>query len=669
MITIACIGAIIESFTQGWELWVPPVIVFGIVVIWWMHVSQRGTDMSRENYYMVFSMLVAFYHGVHSTSFFDVIVITALLMGTVTLIRRALFLRLLLVEYFLVMVIQIVMAVVKKSIVFDSLVVSRILLHMISAICLFVLLNTVIDKSLRDVKEIRRFEGEKVIFDNNMEDFLVNISHELRTPVNVINGLSGLILRKEDRDDVRSIRDAGRRLAHQIEDLQDYSEIQRKEVIVENDRYMITSLLNDLLSGYRMMGDRFKLEFIVDLDPTVPAVMKGDVGKLYKIIEHLLDNAFKFTRRGGARLRITALKKTYGVNLIIEVSDTGIGMTEKDIEAVSKGIYQGNANRDRKNGGIGLGLSIVYGIVRGMNGFVKIESEPGRGTTVRVSVFQEVIDKSPCMSVRTDRFINAVFYSNPAKFKVAALGGFYRDMANDLAAGIRANLYFAPGPDEFKKLMSRGDITHVFMGAEEYQSDSGFIDSMAKTDVVVAVFAPDGFIAGKNIIMLHKPLYGLQAVQILNGQENFEDHTWSQEIKRPVLAGVRALVVDDEPMNLVVATGLFREYDMDIDTAESGKDAINKFSVNDYDVVFMDHMMPEMDGVEAMKRIRGVADQKRRDVKIVALTANALSGAREMFLREGFDGFIAKPIRINDFERVMNQVMTDVKIDRKRGSR
>ena len=670
VITVACIGAIAESLTQGWEFWVPPLIGVGVVVAWWMHISQYGSERGRENYYMIFSMLVSFYHGVHWTSFFDVIVISALLMSTATLIKRIMYLRLIMIEFFLTMSVQIIMALSLGTIHFDTLTISRVLLHIIGEICIYSVLKTVADRGLLEDDRLKAREDEKKQYDHDMEDFLVNISHELRTPVNVINGLSGLILRKENREDIASISDAGRRLAHQIEDIQDYSEIQRKNVVIENERYMITSLLTDLLAAYRPVSERNGLEYIVDLDPTVPAALKGDPKKIYKIMEHLMNNAFKFTRQGGARIRISALKKDYGINLILEVSDTGIGMTQKDIEGVSNGIYQADRKRDRRTGGIGLGLSIVYGLVRSMNGFVKIESEPGRGTTVRVSVFQEVVDKSPCMSARTDRFINAVFYIQPDKYKVPALGEFYRDMARTLSRGLRVNLYIAQGLHELEKLLARGDMTHVFMGAEEYFADRNYIESISESGVCVAVSAPDELarqIRG-NVIFLSKPIYGMQIVNLINEVAADEDKDNACDNETPLLAGIRALVCDDEPMNLVVAKGLFKEYRMYTDTVESGKEAVERFRENDYDVIFMDHMMPEMDGVETMKRIRAVSEQENRPVKIIALTANAVSGAKEMFLSKGFDGFISKPITISDFERVMNRVMKDVMDDRKRGT-
>ena len=139
---------------------------------------------------------------------------------------------------------------------------------------------------------------------------------------------------------------------------------------------------------------------------------------------------------------------------------------------------------------------------------------------------------------------------------------------------------------------------------------------------------------------------------------------FTEDVVKPVMKNVRALIVDDEPMNLVVARSLFADYDMDIDTAESGREGVDKFTDGDYDIVFMDHMMPEMDGVEAMKLIKKAGEKLGKPSVVVALTANAVSGAREMFMKEGFDGFIAKPINVTDFERVMIQVLPESKIEK-----
>ncbi len=659
IMTVACLGAVVESITQGWEYWVPPLIIGGLIAAWGFHLAQYNSMVFRENYYLSFSLMVAFYHGAHESSFFDVVVVSMLLMVTVTLLKRIGFLRLTLAEFFIVMLMQIGLAIEKKTIDFDLLTVSRILLHAVVAFCVYKALGVIIKSNCADTEELELRNKEKETEKTEMEDFLVNISHELRTPVNVINGLSSLILKKEYSDDVASIRDAGIMLSRHIEDIQDFSEIARGDVHLEIDKYMITSVVNDLMVDQYLAERRNNLDLIIDIDPNIPAVLRGDSGKISKIIRHLLSNSFKFTRRGGVLLRITSVKHDYGVNLIIEVTDTGAGMSASEIDKVSRGLYQANTKRNRSTGGIGLGLNIVYGFVRKMNGFVKIESEKKKGTMVRVSIAQETVDSTPCLGVDNERFINIAFHVIPEKYKNAAVREFYKNLATNLASGLRLNLYSAPTFKELQKLLERGNITHVFMGDEEYKAEAAFFDDLAKKDVTVAVSADADFkiTPGSKVILMPKPLYSLTVVRILSGDTRSVQVAGGIDERRPVLDGKKALIVDDEPMNLVVASGLFKDYNMAVDTAGSGKEAIEKFRKNDYDVVFMDHMMPEMDGVEAMRKIREVASEQDKPARVIALTANAISGAREMFLREGFDGFISKPIRIVDFERTINKVL------------
>ena len=201
-------------------------------------------------------------------------------------------------------------------------------------------------------------------------------------------------------------------------------------------------------------------------------------------------------------------------------------------------------------------------------------------------------------------------------------------------------------------------LTCIFAGEEEYEEDAAVLDDMAKSGVVVAVSANTGFTAHSKsgVLVMPKPLQGFSIARILNGDTGTFEETPEEAVR---FDGLKALVVDDEPMNLVVATSLFKDYGIICDTAESGKEAIEKYDAGNYEVVFMDHMMPEMDGVEAMKRIRQVADAKFKHPVIIALTANVLSGAKEMFIKEGFDGFIAKPIDIGEFERLMKRVLPE----------
>jgi CheY-like chemotaxis protein len=207
------------------------------------------------------------------------------------------------------------------------------------------------------------------------------------------------------------------------------------------------------------------------------------------------------------------------------------------------------------------------------------------------------------------------------------------------------------------------------MGYEEYKCAPKFFDDIAKGDIKVAVFSDRGvnLSKGTSVISMPKPIYAYPVVRILNNDEL--GYLPGKAGMRPELDGVKTLIVDDEPMNLVVASGLFKDYNMITDTAESGQEAISKYEREDYDVIFLDHMMPEMDGVEAMKKLKLIAERKGKRLCTIALTANAISGAKEMFIREGFDGFISKPIKIIEFESVMNRALADGRISRNGGAK
>ncbi len=660
LISLACFGLSVESVLMGWEFWVPPLIIIGTIALWIMNLTGKVPIGIRRVFYLIYAMLALFYHGIRETSFFDVSIVIVLVMVVYSFFDQVYMINLFLMEYVIILVIQFVLAINLQSVDFDALNISRVILH--AAIVALIYFCCV--KSINDRVEIAESEKSKedMIEMNNadMEDFLSNISHELRTPVNVVNGMSELLIKRKVGTEAYSIKDAGIRLAYQIEDIQDYTECKRQKLLLEEEDYMSTSLINDVVTSFRLM-DNDKLELVVDLAPQVPTRMRGDIKKLHKIFRHLLTNAVKFTHKGGIYVRMYAEQTDYGVNLCIEMTDTGVGMGRKALESVSEGMFQVNKKRNRSSGGIGLGLFIVYGFAHRMGGFVKIESEKKIGTTVRVTIPQKVTDPAPCLALMDAFDGNILFHVRSDKYKVPKVRDFYRAMAAHMAFGIHAPLYSAETTADIDRLREKMKVTHIFMGQEEYEENPEYFDKLSEGDIVVAVSANAGFQSrsGSHVMIMPKPLYGYPVIKILNEGKNARNIEFSDNTVKPVFFGVRTLIVDDEPMNLVVASSLFSDYEMIIDTAGSGKEAIQKYINGEYDLVFMDHMMPEMDGVEAMKLIKKAAEDLKRKTKVVALTANVVSGAREMFIREGFDGFIAKPINTSDFERVMLQLLPE----------
>ena len=660
IITVSSLGNIAECLVAGWELWILPVIVIGVIGIWWLHIVQRNDMITRTNVYFIFAAFLVFFHGIHDVSYFDVSIVTIILMATFMITDRISLLNLILIEYIVIMAYQFFMLYMKEGTDITPVVAIRTVLHIGVVVCMYSLGRVLANSRIAANVKLDKWREAVEENDHDMEDFLSNISHELRTPVNVISGMTTLMQKDNDSKELSSIQDAGIRLAHQIEDIQDYTEIKRGELHLEEENYMCLSLVNDVVALYRASSRKNDIELIVDLDPTTPAMLKGDIKKLHKLFRHLLENSIKFTMRGGIYIKVMSVPRDYGVNLIIEVTDTGIGMTRADMSRISKGMYQANKKRNRSTGGIGIGLPIVYGFVHKMGGFVNISSTKGSGTTVRLSIPQQIVDQSATLTIKEESKEDLVFYTKPEKYRVPEVREYYRQMMSNLAEGLRAKLYQAGEREELRRLTQELNVSHIFTGQEEYESDRELLDELAHNGyrIVVAVKEEFGAPIGSGVSVIPKPLYAFPVVRLLNGESESEgfEVEGTGKIK---FTGASALIVDDEPMNLVVASGLLKEYKMFSDTAESGKEAIKKFEEGEYDVVFMDHMMPGMDGVEAMKAIRQVAEVSGKKPVIIALTANALSGAREMFLNEGFDGFIAKPIDIAEFERVLKRVLPE----------
>ena len=665
LISLTCVGLTLESIIMHWEFWVPPLIILGTIALWVMNLSGKISFDIRKVFYLVYAMLTAFYHGVHETSFFDVALVAILIFSVFSFFNHIYMMNLILAEYFIIMSIQFIFAFRNDVYEFNTLNVSRVILHIIVVLLLYFasvksIKNRLDERESRD-KLNRLIESYK----SDMEDFLSNISHELRTPVNVVNGMSDLMIKRNAGKEAYNIKNAGVRLAYQIEDIQDYNECKREKLLLEEDEYMSTSLINDVVTRFRELDDKKGLELIVDLDPKTPMTLIGDVKKLHKIFRHLIDNAVKFTKIGGIYVKMFTEDTEYGVNLCIEVTDTGIGMDRNEKKIVSEGLYQINKKRNRSSGGVGLGLPIVYGFVHRMGGFVRIESAKGNGSTIRITVPQKVKDKQSCLTLSGSFDGTILFHVKSNKYKVPKVRDFYRNMATNLATGIHVRLYSTETVRDIEHLRKKLNVKYIFMGEEEYVDNPDYFDELSKNGVVVSVYASDGFRANPDsrVIVMPKPLYAYHGIKILNEGQNAKNIEFYQNKVKPTFNNIKALVVDDEPMNLVVATGLFNDYKIMVDTAGSGKEAIAKFRSNDYDIVFMDHMMPEMDGVVAMKHIRNIAAELDKLVIVIALTANVVSEAKETFMAEGFDGFISKPINTADFERVMLKVLPESKID------
>ena len=654
--TIFATILVVESFLMGWELWALLLVAGGIATAWVLHIRHNTPANVRIWVYAVLIMGCFFFYGIHETSTFDLaLVMGAIIMlntmsGKKSLITLCQFTFYITMGYSLIVMIQ-------SGTEFDVLLITRTLLHLAMVYFIGRFAKTIIDKWMEVLNSSQNEVEQLTEATEHLNDFLANVSHELRTPVNAIIGLTTLCIDKsrhrEVEGDLIAVRDAGRKVAEQISDILDYSEIDRKKAVCNNEDYMLSSVLHDIVNDVKQYKSK-NVELIIDVDPSIPAVMNSDVSKIKKVLKALITNGLKYTQKGGVYVRITTVNHEYGVNLCIEVTDTGKGMTEYELEKVYDSFYQADSSRTRQGGGLGLGLAIASGFVALLGGFMTIESKPDVGTTVNVSIPQRVVDPLSCMSVAAPDKLCLGAFLHFEKYDHPAVRDYYNSMVLNIVKGLGVQMHRVNNAENLKLLHSNVHLTHLFIAEGEYLDNVDLIEELAK-EMVVAVVANDDIVLPRNshVKVLEKPFYCFPVVSILNSTIDSKE----ERIKKLRCDGVRALVVDDESMNLVVAKSIFGRYGMKVTTVTSGPESISICRDKVFDIIFMDHMMSGMDGVEAMKRIRTDVSGLNGSIPIVALTANAMSSAKQMFLAEGFDGFVSKPVEVVELERVLKQVL------------
>ena len=645
-----------EALLLSWEKWALILIAAGVVLAWIVHIRQSIPSNYRIWLYAILMMATAFFYGSHTTSTFDLgIVMTGVVLiymstgvlGLITLCQITYYLAIIYDLFFLY----------NQGEVFDRLLITRTLLHLFIVTLFCLIARSYMRRQANLMGRTEESKQELAEMTGRLNDFLANISHEIRTPINAVIGLTRICIdRTDDREikkDLTSVMEAGNKVADQISDILDYSEIDMGTLAVSEEDYMISSLLHDLVTEISPIRKK-NLELIINVDPRLPSVLRTDVVKLKKILRHLLDNAIKYTNEGGVYLHLSFEQREYGINLLIEVRDTGIGMDQAQLEKAFEGLYQADSGRTRYSSGLGLGLAIIRGFVRSLNGFFVAQSEPNVGTTVRISIPQKVVNSEYCMSLRNPEKLCIGTCYKMSTIKHPLVKEFYDAYGQNLMLGLGVKIHRADRLDDLKEIDREVKLTHVFVGMQIYLEDREYIDAMSKRAMVAVICDWEFELPeGSEITLIRRPLYGFSYTTFIN--LNREERKAAEG--KLYARGVRTLVVDDEYMNLTVANQILRGYGMVVNTALSGAEAVEYVRTNEVDLIFMDHMMAGMDGVEAMKRIRSVLGKEGKETVIVALTANTVSTANEMFLREGFDAFLAKPIVISELERVLKKVL------------
>ncbi|MDY3796599.1 MAG: ATP-binding protein [Agathobacter sp.] len=499
------------------------------------------------------------------------------------------------------------------------------------------------------------------IAEQGKDDFLANVSHEIRTPVNTVVGMSEVILRENldenIKEDILNIQTSGRQLVSIVSDILDFSELQSGKMKLVEVEYNLTSTIKDIIVMSQAMSIDKDIEIIVDCDGSIPVNLIGDEQKLRRMILNLINNAIKFTNEGCIVLSFEYRKEEYGINLLITVRDTGIGINKKDIEKLFTTYNQVDTKRNRQEGGIGLGLAIVKSIVEVMGGVISVKSELQKGSEFKIVIPQKVRSYEPLAApVRSNNY-RLLTYFDVEQFKHVSVRDAYMRQIAHIADDLNIQMHMCHNISELKRRVERDFTSIVLIGINEYNKEQHYFDEISsRIKVVVLLDRTDlNQIKSSKIIKLCKPIFVGSFINSINQGND----TVKEKFTAP---DAEILIVDDNLINLKVISGLLEPFNMKITLSTSVADALEKIDKKQFDLIFMDHMMPEMDGIETLKRIRNKNGLYFKEVPIIALTANSVAGAREMFLEEGFQEFIAKPVELSILERVLRTFLAPNKL-------
>lgn len=502
-------------------------------------------------------------------------------------------------------------------------------------------------------------------------DFLSSMSHEIRTPLNAIVGFSECLLQADDlseaKENAEDIVGASKTLLEIVNSILDISKIEAGKIEIHNSSYKPNELFSEIERLIRArLGDK-ELEFRVSIAPDIPEVLYGDHSNIKKVIINLLTNALKYTDQGYFTFEVKCINKDNICRLMIDVKDSGRGIKKENLDKLFTKFQRLDEDRNTTIEGTGLGLAITKQLVELMGGKIIVQSQYGEGSKFSVILDQQISNEN----INSE---NVIVVDNldlsGKKILVVDDNKLNIKVASKILSKYNLNIDSAEsGMECLEKIKNGSSYDIIFMddmmprmnGGEtllRLKQIEGF-----KTPVIALTANAINGMKEKYLNQgfndyLSKPIEKDKLHQVLckylRDSKEEKNEIEKEEIVYKDYSNKKVLIVDDNKMNIKVASHIMKPYNFEIDEALSGEECLNIIKNKEYDLIFMDYMMPDMDGIETLKNLKKIEGFK---TPVIALTADAVVGAREKFIKAGFDEYVSKPIIKESLNKAIDNVL------------